>query len=226
MTAAILTDIEGTTSSIAFVKETLFPYARARLAAFVTERGDDPIVREQLDAARALAEQPDASDAEVAQILEGWIDEDRKATPLKTLQGLIWESGYHDGDYQAHLYDDALTHLRAWHAAGTPLYVYSSGSVKAQRLFFGYSVAGDLTPLFNGFFDTTTGPKFESESYAAICAAIGQEPSQVLFLSDVQAELDAAQAAGLMTCWLVRDGELPAAPTHPVARTFDEIPLD
>lgn len=223
MTKAVLTDIEGTTSSIAFVKEVLFPYARERLPDFVAARGDDPDVRSLLDDARAEAGRPEASDAEVAAILQGWIDEDRKATPLKALQGLIWTRGYREGDYQAHVYPDAVARLRAWRDRGLPLYVYSSGSVRAQRLFFAHSEAGDLTPLFSGYFDTTAGPKKEAASYAAIAAEVGLRPGEVLFLSDVEAELDAARAAGMQTCWIVREAELPAGAAHPVARDFREV---
>ncbi|MDC3378827.1 acireductone synthase [Planctomycetota bacterium] len=225
MTRAILVDIEGTTSSIAFVKDVLFPYAREHMSAFIATRGDDEAVRAQLDAVRAETDQPDLSDAEVANVLCAWIDTDKKATPLKALQGLIWERGYREGDYRAHMYPDATDHLRAWHAEGIPLYVYSSGSVKAQHLFFEFSQAGNLRDLFQGHFDTTTGPKKEAPSYAAIAKAIDVSANEVLFLSDVAAELDAAREVGMKTCWLVRDGELPKDTPHPVARDFTQVPL-
>ena len=188
---AILTDIEGTTSSISFVTETLFPYARARMADYVAAHpetvvdvpGDDPVAT-----------------------LLGWMDVDAKETPLKTLQGLIWAEGYADGTLQGHVYPDAVAGLRRWHAAGLALYVFSSGSIAAQKLIFGHSVAGDLTPLFSGYFDTTTGPKRAIESYAKISDAIGLSVGDILFLSDTPAEIAAAREAGMAALLIDRDG--------------------
>ncbi len=228
MKRAIVTDIEGTTSSIAFVKDVLFPYARGALPHFVREHGHEPAVREWLDAA-AVDAGGICQDAVLAEVLQGWIDEDRKHTALKALQGMIWEAGYRNGDYRAHVYPDAAPALRQWHAAGHPLYVYSSGSVPAQKLFFGFSQAGDLTPLISGWFDTRTGGKREAGSYRAIARAIGREPSGILFLSDVVEELDAAREAGLDTVLLdrredyplARDGE--AAHGHRRVESFDQI---
>ncbi|HEY2660862.1 MAG TPA: acireductone synthase [Caulobacteraceae bacterium] len=198
MIRAILTDIEGTTSSIAFVAETLFPYARKALLAYVEAHAE--AVAPLLDEVRA-AEPGDP----VATLLR-WIDQDRKATPLKTLQGWIWAEGYAAGAFKGHVYPDAAQGLRAWRAAGYRLYVYSSGSIAAQRLLFGHSDQGDLAPLFSGWFDTTSGPKREAASYARIARAIGEAPGAILFLSDVQAELDAAAAAGLRTRLVDRTG--------------------
>jgi enolase-phosphatase E1 len=200
---AVLTDIEGTTSSIAFVAETLFPYARAALPAYVAVHAEAcaPI----LEAVRAI----EPGDP-VATLLR-WIDEDRKATPLKTLQGWIWAEGYAAGAFRGHVYPDAAVALRAWHAAGYRLYVYSSGSIEAQKLIFGHSDQGDLAPLFSGWFDTTSGGKREAASYARIAEAIGEAPGAILFLSDIQAELDAAAASGLRTQLIDRTGERGAA---------------
>ncbi|QUD88362.1 acireductone synthase [Phenylobacterium montanum] len=195
---AILTDIEGTTSSIAFVAETLFPYARAHLPAFVAAHPER--------VAGLLAEVAAMEPGDPVATLLRWIDEDRKATPLKTLQGWIWAEGYATGAYQGHVYPDAAEALRAWKAAGLRLFVYSSGSVEAQELLFGHSDQGDLTPLFEGYFDTTSGGKREAGSYVRIAAAIGEEAGAVLFLSDVQAELDAAAAAGMRTVLVDRSG--------------------
>ena len=167
MIRAILTDIEGTTTSISFVVDVLFPYAYERMADFVAAHGDEPEVKAQLDAVRAETGE-ELSDAEVVATLRRWIDEDRKATPLKNLQGMLWEAGYHNGDFTGHVYTDAVTKLREWHKAGLKLYVYSSGSVKAQQLIFGFSDAGDLTPLFSGYFDTRIGHKREADAYRAI----------------------------------------------------------
>lgn len=222
MIQAIVTDIEGTTSSLSFVKDVLFPYARSRMAAFVREHGREPEVARLL--AEARAESPGSRDDEalIAQ-LERWIDEDRKITSLKALQGLIWENGYRRGDFQGHVYPDALAQLRAWHDRGLGLYVYSSGSVKAQRLLFAHTAFGDLTPLFSGYFDTTVGGKKDAESYRRIAQALGLPAERILFLSDAKEELDAAREAGLAVRWLVRDGEPPAQPAHPVARSFADI---
>ncbi len=158
---AILTDIEGTTSSISFVKDVLFPYARRALPRFVASRGKEPGVRKWLDAV-AAENGGMCEDAMIVEVLQGWIDEDRKHTALKALQGMIWADGYKSADFTAHIYPDAAPALRAWHASGLPLYVYSSGSVPAQRLFFGHSDAGDLTPLFSGWYDTEMGGKREA----------------------------------------------------------------
>lgn len=222
---AVLTDIEGTTSSIDFVKDVLFPYARQHLPAYVANHGQDPEVRQWLSQAAADGGLPaTASDGEIAGMLQTWIDEDRKATPLKALQGLIWAQGYRDGAYRAHLYPEVPARLRQWKQAGLDLYVYSSGSVPAQQLFFGYSEAGDLSGLFSGYFDTEIGPKREVGSYRRIAEAIQHPPAEILFLSDVTAELDAAREAGMQTAWLVRDKVegLPVS-SHEAHRHFDSI---
>lgn len=222
---AVLTDIEGTTSSIDFVKDVLFPYARQHLPAYVANHGQDPEVRQWLSQAAADGGLPaTASDGEIAGMLQTWIDEDRKATPLKALQGLIWAQGYRDGAYRAHLYPEVAARLRQWKQAGLDLYVYSSGSVPAQQLFFGYSEAGDLSGLFSGYFDTEIGPKREVGSYRRIAEAIQRPPAEILFLSDVTAELDAAREAGMQTAWLVRDKVegLPVS-SHEAHRHFDSI---
>ncbi len=224
MIRVILTDIEGTTSSISFVHEVLFPYAREHMAGFIRDwQHEDLVVSEQLD---QVAERSgcDRSDVDgLIEVLEQWIAEDRKETPLKTLQGMLWERGYQTGAFDGHIYPDAAEYLRNWHDRGLRLYVYSSGSVKAQKLIFGFSAEGDLTPFFSGYFDTHVGGKKESESYRNILNELGVEPHTVLFLSDVEAELTAAEAAGLRTCWLVRDGELPETDLRPVARDFREV---
>ena len=229
MIRAIVTDIEGTTTALSFVKDELFPYARARIADFVRQRSDDPEVARALDQARALMAGEQSVPAEdigleaVIGQLERWIDEDRKVTPLKQLQGLIWEQGYRDGELHGHLYPDAEAALRRWHEQGIGLYVYSSGSIHAQKLLFGHTEAGDLTPLFSGYFDTTTGAKQDADSYRRIVAAIGLPAGEILFLSDIEAELDAAREAGMQTRQLVREGELAAAPAHRQARDFSGL---
>jgi enolase-phosphatase E1 len=223
---AIVTDIEGTTTPIAFVKETLFPFARARLAAFVAGHRNDPAVAAALKAVRDEAG-GSLNDAAVMETLIGWIDADRKAAPLKTLQGLIWQAGYASGELKAPVYADAADCLRRWHAAGIALYVYSSGSVPAQKLLFGHSDRGDLTPLFAGWFDLSTGSKLEPESYRKIAGAIGAAPGGILFLSDHPGELDAARAAGLRAVRLDRGDPPPAPPgSHPCVTTFADIVFD
>jgi len=223
---AVLTDIEGTTSSLSFVKDVLFPYARTHLAAFVREQGQDPRVAAQLEAVRQEAGDPALSQEAVIDHLIAWIDQDRKITPLKALQGMIWENGYRNGDFQGHIYPDAEQVLRDWQARGLTLYVYSSGSVQAQKLLFAHTAFGDLTPLFDGYFDTNVGGKLEPGSYRAIAAAIGVAPVEILFLSDVKAELDAAAAAGCRTVWLVRDDSPDPRAAHRQVRDFRDIGID
>lgn len=220
--AAIVTDIEGTTSSIAFVHDVLFPYSRARLAEFVHNHPRE--VEPMLDAVRQVAGEGLGTESCIACLLE-WHDADRKIAPLKDLQGLIWAEGFARGAFTGHVYADAVEGLRRWHAAGIPLYIYSSGSVAAQKLLFGFSDFGDLTPLFSGHFDTAIGGKREAGSYHAIAATLRLPPATILFLSDIAEELDAAQAAGLSVTLLVRDG-LPPSTRHPVATTFDAILSD
>lgn len=224
---AILTDIEGTTSDIRFVQQVLFPYARARLPNWLAEHATDAAVRPWLQAtAHEAGLSAAATPAQLAAVLQGWMDADRKATPLKALQGMIWREGYAAGDFVAHVYDDVAPTLRAWRARGLRLFVYSSGSAQAQQQFFAHSAAGDLTPLFEGWFDTETGPKREAASYARIAAAIGVAPAQILFLSDIVAELDAARASGLRTTLLCRPPQQCAADApHPCVHDFTELRL-
>jgi len=221
---AIVTDIEGTTSSLSFVKDVLFPYARERMADFIGEHGDEPQVRAWLDKAREAAG-GGFDDAQVTEQLVRWIDEDRKLTPLKALQGMIWEEGYRRGDFRGHIYDDAVRRLRQWKDEGLLLYVYSSGSVQAQKLLFAHTDHGDLTTLFNGYFDTSIGAKRETQAYRAIAKSIGIDAGVILFLSDVQAELDAAREAGMHTVCLVREAELDPGCPHPQVRDFEAVTL-
>jgi len=218
---AILTDIEGTTSAVSFVYDVLFPFAASRLPDFLREHQAVPTVAAQIEAVRAEAGEPGADLDRVIDILLGWMREDRKVTPLKALQGQVWQKGYESGELKGHVYPDAVAALKQWHAEGYRLYVYSSGSIQAQKLIFGCSEAGDLTGLFSGYFDTTSGGKRDAESYRTIAGEIGLPAAQVLFLSDVAAELDAARDAGMATCGLAREGELEG--DHPVVSSFDRI---
>ncbi len=181
MIRGILTDIEGTTSSLSFVHDTLFPYARARLPAYVAAHGGD-----------------------LAQLL-AWMDADAKVTELKDIQGRIWAKGYAAGELTGHVYPDAAEALRRWHGDGLKLAVFSSGSVAAQKMIFGHSNQGDLAPLFSGWFDTTTGPKRDAMSYLMIADALGVSPADMLFLSDIAAETDAAKAAGMRAMLIDRE---------------------
>ncbi|WP_434580228.1 acireductone synthase [Pseudomonas sp. Z5-35] len=203
---AILTDIEGTTSAVSFVFDVLFPYAAEHLPDFVRHNAARVDVAEQLDAVRRDSGEADADTERVIAILLGWIAEDRKATPLKALQGMVWEQGYQAGQLKGHVYPDAVQALKNWHQQGYRLFVYSSGSIQAQKLIFGCSEAGDLSPLFSGYFDTTSGPKRDVQSYQRISEAVGVAPGEILFLSDIVEELDAARGAGMATCGLARDG--------------------
>ena len=228
---AILTDIEGTTSSISFVKEVLFPYARNALPGFVQAHGNEPQVRQWLDVVATEIAASACQDEVIVETLQGWIDQDRKHTALKALQGMLWDVGYRNGDYTAHLYPEVADVLRGWHASGLPLYVYSSGSVPAQKLFFGFSDAGDLNSLFSGNFDTEVGGKREAPSYAHIAKAINIDPAEILFLSDVVEELDAAREAGLQTVLVDRLSDYPlprsgeATHGHTRVERFDQIAL-
>ncbi len=225
MIKAIITDIEGTTSSLSFVKDVLFPYARKHMDDFVHAHAHDHEVRALLDEVASSTHA--ANDSQIIEQLLRWMREDKKITPLKALQGMIWEQGYKRGDFTGHLYDDAMRNLKQWHAHGKQLYVFSSGSVHAQKLLFKHTEYGDLTSLFSGYFDTTVGSKKEAVSYRKIAQIIETPPQGILFLSDIKEELDAAQQTGMKTMWLVRDGEADnTATTHRLARNFDHFSVE
>jgi enolase-phosphatase E1 len=227
-TSAIVTDIEGTTSAISFVKDVLFPYADEHLDAYVAAHRNDPVVAHAMTEAAVEAGDPDADDATILAQLHAWIAADRKATPLKTLQGLIWAEGYAKTGLLGHVYPDVPAVLQTWNAAGIELYVYSSGSIVAQKVLFAHTFAGDLTPLFSGYFDTTTGPKREAASYLEIAADTGFHPGEMLFLSDTEEELDAAREAGLQAARLLRPADTPAGATtkHPAYVDFAALSAD
>jgi enolase-phosphatase E1 len=228
--AAVLTDVEGTTTSISFVVGVLFPYAAERLELVCARPGPETELAEALsllrreyeaETGRGIALPPFGNGAPYARRL---MAEDRKSTGLKLLQGVIWEEGYRSGALRGQVFPDVPAALAAWRDAGLRLRVFSSGSVRAQKLLFAHSDHGDLTPFFEGYHDTATGPKREASSYGAIAAAYGLPPRQVLFLSDVREELDAAAAAGMRTGLLVRPGNRPAEPGgHAVYGSFAEL---
>ena len=219
---AVVADIEGTTSSISFVHEVLFPYAGRQLPEFVRRHADDPEVASLLEDVKGEAGEPDAGLERLIEILLRWIAEDRKVTPLKTLQGQVWEHGYRRGDFTGHVYADTAPAMRRWSDRGARIFIYSSGSVKAQQLLFEHSDAGDLRPLIAGYFDTHVGSKRDPASYQAIVERIGLPAAEILFLSDVTEELDAAADAGMKTMLIARD-EPARSGRHPVARDFDEV---
>lgn len=225
----VLLDIEGTTSAVAYVYDVMFPFARKALDAFLETHWDDT----QLDSVKAQFTDDAGGRAfddwrslrdEAVRLMEG----DVKATGLKQLQGLIWEDGFRTGELRAHVYDDVAPALAAWRDAGVDIRIYSSGSVHAQKLFFGHSEAGDLLPYYTGHYDTTTGPKREAASYAAIAENWGIAPEKILFLSDVTEELNAARDAGLQTALVNRPGNAEptaADPPHAAIDSFAELTL-
>lgn len=203
---AVLTDIEGTTTPISFVKDVLFPFSYEKVESFLKENWDSPEVREILYSIEQI-EGMSLSFEEVVRILKGWIKEDRKITPLKQLQGLIWEEGYKSGDIKAYIYPDAYDRLKQWWDKGIRLCVYSSGSVKAQKLLFSHTNYGDITYLFSDYFDTTVGSKLDKTSYEKISNQLNLPPEEILFLSDNPDEIIAGASAGMKVIRLVRDGD-------------------
>ena len=208
----ILLDVEGTTSSISFVYDVLFAFARQHVGDFLLQHRLDPAVQA---AAVALAAEAGAADATLAdpagttRLALAAIDlmnRDVKSTPLKALQGMIWRSGFDSGELVSHVFDDVPETLAQWADSGLDVRIYSSGSIDAQKLFFSHTCAGDLTPHLRGHYDTTTGPKREAASYRAIAADMGMEPREILFISDVGEELDAARQAGMATALAIRPG--------------------
>lgn len=221
----LLLDIEGTTSSIRFVYDVLFPEARERVEAFLERRWSEPSVQA---ACRQIAADAGWADfdrdrivAEVHRLMAG----DVKATGLKELQGLIWAEGYAEGRLRSHVYPDVPPALAAWRERGLDVRIYSSGSIAAQKTFFAQTEAGDLLPCLRDHYDTTTGPKREVESYRRIASDMGVSADAILFLSDVPAELDAAASAGMQTAVVIRPGNVPVAVDcpHPRITSFAEI---
>jgi enolase-phosphatase E1 len=224
---AALIDIEGTVGSIAFVRDVLFPYASERMDAYVLAHRDDPAVREVLDQTAAESGAHRENEGALLAALHDWSDRDVKVTPLKTLQGMIWLDGYKSSGLRGHLYPDAIDALQRYHDCGVALYVYSSGSVPAQKLLFGNSVAGDLLPLFSGFYDTSIGGKRESRSYERILGDIRVAPNETIFFSDNEAELDAAAAVGIKTVQLARPQDLTIPTTrHASVESFVTVEVE
>jgi enolase-phosphatase E1 len=234
---AVLLDIEGTTTPIAFVHDVLFPYARARAAAYLTaHRGapDDEEIRRRLAGEHAEdvrngqqppSLRPDDPAHGLVPYVEWLMDRDRKSPGLKLLQGLIWEEGYQAGELRGQVYPDVPGAIRRWRDRGLDVAIYSSGSVLAQRRLFESTPAGDLTPLFTAFFDTAVGPKVAASSYARIADALGRSPAGIVFVSDITRELAAAREAGLQGLLSLRPGNAaqPDADAYEQVTTFDQI---
>lgn len=227
MIKAIITDVEGTTTSISFVHNTLFPYAKERLKQFITENLSNEIVRDCLYKTKETAmveDQRYINDQESIELLLKWITEDRKHPALKTLQGLIWDVGYRSGEIKGHAYPDVKPALEEWKNEDILLGVYSSGSVQAQHLIFEFNIAGNLKNYFSAFFDTKIGHKREIHSYEAIASELKIPSNQILFLSDIKEELDAARAAGMKTIQLVRQDDVIIG-DHATVKDFSEIKI-
>jgi enolase-phosphatase E1 len=239
-TKAILLDIEGTTTPISFVSDTLFPFAAARVEDFLEQHAEDGEITQLVDQLRVQweadakdgsTELPEWSSASASERLHSatayvryLIKRDRKITPLKSLQGRIWQGGYQSGELYGQVYPDVPLALSRWRVQGRRIAIFSSGSVLAQQLLFTYSTAGDLTQFLDAFFDTTTGSKQEAQSYSRIAAALSLATDTILFLSDTTAELDAARAAGMQTALSLRsEMKRPAVLDHPCFTTFDDI---
>jgi len=230
----VLLDVEGTTTPVDFIFRVLFPLAHARVGEFLGAHASDPDVARDVtglrdeharDAATGLNPPTwDGSAATAAPYARWLMDQDRKLTALKALQGKIWAEGYAQGRLRGQVYDDVPPALARWTRSGRRVAIFSSGSVLAQKLIFGHSDHGDLTPFLSAYFDTTTGAKREVESYRRIASALGALASSGLFVSDVVAELDAAREAGLATALAVRTPPGPSGHGHPEVTSFDQLP--
>ncbi|HEY8559006.1 MAG TPA: acireductone synthase [Pyrinomonadaceae bacterium] len=231
---AILLDIEGTTTPIDFVHKTLFPYAKAKIGEFVETHFDD--LQPEIAALETEHEKDFAAKAyerdfradepgSVADYLKFLIEVDRKSTPLKSIQGEIWRAGYEAGALRSEMFADVPPAFERWRKQGKTIAIFSSGSVLAQKLIFKYSSAGDLSGFIADYFDTTTGAKREAESYERIAEKLGFRGGEILFVSDVLAELDAARDARLQTALAIREGngQIAGDFTHRSVNSFNEL---
>lgn len=212
MIKLILTDIEGTTTSIDFVHDTLFPYSYRKLESYIQENQDQAFMQEMLKAVSVEIQKESGKKASIQEVIstfKDWIKQDRKHPILKELQGYIWKEGYESGDFKGHIYADVPDALKKWKQKGLKLGIYSSGSIPAQKLLFGYSDYGNLNPYFEYYFDAAgVGPKREPQSYSNIIKETGFQAFEILFLSDIAAELEAANTVGMQVCQLLREGTL------------------
>ncbi|NRB24774.1 acireductone synthase [Shewanella sp.] len=219
---AIVVDTAGTTTDLSFIKDTLFPYSARALPDFLKENEHNVLVENCICDVRDIALEPDASLERVVEILQLWIAEDRKATPLKTLQGLIWKQGYAKGEFTGHIFPDFIQAIDGIKQQNMRIYSFSSGSAEAQKLLFAHSDGGDLTPKFDGHFDTRTGNKLFKQAYSNIINTISLAPKQVLFISDVVEELKAAEVAGMRTIQMVRSDDQRTG-SHKQITSFAEL---
>lgn len=235
----ILLDIEGTTSSVSFVYDVMFPFVYRELDHYLDSNWDSPALNEVCDLIAKDAGCPslatwhnEINDVTSQQLVHKEVirlmDGDIKATGLKKLQGLIWRSGFESGELQAHVYDDVPQAIQTWKNLGCDVRIYSSGSVEAQKLFFQYTIFGNMRHLYHGYYDTATGSKKEAESYRTISKDFSLLPSEILFLSDMPSELDAARDAGLQTglCKRPGKGEVPPDHGHPEIMSFDQVEVE
>ena len=221
---AIVLDLEGTTTPITFVRDVLFPYARERLPAVLRTRQSEPQIVALIREAAKLSDAASLDVEDAIRLFLAWSDADRKLPPLKALQGIVWKQGYIDGTLSSPVYPDVTSALRTWRERGIDLYVYSSGSVDAQRLLLRHSSEGDLTVYFRGYFDATIGPKIDADSYRAIQVATGLDAGELVFLSDSAAEITAARSAGWRGILVERDGPAPGR-EPPAIASFSELDL-
>jgi enolase-phosphatase E1 len=220
---AILTDLEGTAVPMSFMTGTLLALARERLGGYLAQHAEDTDVDDALFEAGRLFGGFTLKLEEAEAVFLRWMKQDRKATPLKAIQGLIWQEGYDAGQIKSEIYPDVADSLKAWSAAGLRLFVYSSNSELAQKLILSHAPSGDLTPLFEGFFDTLAGQKIEPASYTAICEKLGLPAASILLLCDNEEELDTAKSVGLATARIVRDGSVKSR--HPIVPDFPSLKL-
>ncbi|TKB55062.1 acireductone synthase [Ferrimonas aestuarii] len=221
---AVIVDTAGTTTDYDFIQKVLFSYSAEQMAEFLKENQQKVVVSHCIEDVKELAGEADADLDRVVTILLEWIEQDKKATPLKTLQGLIWRQGYTKGDFEGHVYQDALEGLKSLKEQGKRIYSYSSSSNEAQELLFQHSQFGDLRALFHGHFDTHVGQKVVSQAYRNIINTISMWPNLILFVSDNVEELNAAKDAGLKTCQIVRSDKVRIG-KHPVIKDFSELKL-
>jgi len=226
MAKAVLIDIEGTIAPISFVKDVLFPYSKEKMEQFISENKNRPEVKEILEQVQEI-EGRKMSETEIIQTLKRWIDEDKKISPLKEIQGYIWKEGFGSGKIKAPVYEDAYKKMKEWKEKGLKLYIYSSGSVQAQKLFFSHTEKGNILELFNGHFDTKIGGKKDKGSYLKIAKIIGFPPEEIIFLSDNPDEITAASQAGMKAYRLVRPEDATPIQDFPFPQivSFDEVEL-
>ena len=223
---AILLDIEGTTTPISFVHEVLFPYSREHLNRYLEQHTDSTAVQADLIRLREEHEAEGQAAPPLVQPYLNWlIDHDRKSPALKSLQGKIWEQGYNDGSLRSPVFPDVRPAIEGWRASGISVNIFSSGSVLAQKLLFAHTETGDLTPLLDNYFDTSVGKKTDAESYRRIAVTLQIQREDICFVSDVEAELDAASEAGMNTLFCIRPCNAVQEPSsrHRTIRSFNEL---